>query len=99
VATQGVANYLKKTQQKGSGVVVAYDTRFLSEKFASEARRSGLQRHPRLPLYARRTHAVRLVRDRPAQGHGAINFTASHNPPEYNGLKFSTATVRRRCRK
>src|ERR671928_125794 len=22
---------------------------------------------------------------------GAINFTASHNPPEYNGLKFSTA--------
>src|SRR5207237_5776052 len=21
---------------------------------------------------------------------GAINFTASHNPPEYNGLKFST---------
>jgi phosphomannomutase len=20
---------------------------------------------------------------------GAINFTASHNPPEYNGLKFS----------
>ena len=23
---------------------------------------------------------------------GAINFTASHNPPEYNGLKFSTET-------
>jgi phosphomannomutase len=22
---------------------------------------------------------------------GAINFTASHNPPEYNGIKFSTA--------
>src|SRR5687767_15442027 len=22
---------------------------------------------------------------------GAINFTASHNPPEYNGLKFSTS--------
>jgi phosphoglucomutase len=21
---------------------------------------------------------------------GAINFTASHNPPEYNGIKFST---------
>src|SRR5881392_2033452 len=37
VATQGVANYLKKSNQKGSGVVVAYDTRFLSEKFALEA--------------------------------------------------------------
>ena len=21
---------------------------------------------------------------------GSINFTASHNPPEYNGIKFST---------
>src|SRR5947208_13972546 len=39
VATQGVANYLKKSGQKGSGVVVAYDTRFLSEKFAFEAAR------------------------------------------------------------
>jgi len=37
IATQGVANYLKRSGQKGSGVVVAYDTRFLSEKFASEA--------------------------------------------------------------
>ena len=24
------------------------------------------------------------------QADGAINFTASHNPPEYNGIKFST---------
>jgi phosphoglucomutase len=22
---------------------------------------------------------------------GAINFTASHNPPEYQGIKFSTS--------
>jgi phosphoglucomutase len=39
IATQGVANYLKKSGQHGSGVIVAYDTRFLSEKFASEAAR------------------------------------------------------------
>src|SRR5436305_5922675 len=24
------------------------------------------------------------------QADGVINFTASHNPPEYNGIKFST---------
>jgi phosphomannomutase len=23
---------------------------------------------------------------------GAINFTASHNPPEYNGIKYSHAS-------
>src|SRR6266550_2464938 len=92
IASQGIANYLKKSRQKGSGIVVAYDTRFLSEKFASEAARilafNGIQ-------------AFLCTRDVPTpcvsfetvrrKGMGAINFTASHNPPEYNGLKFSTA--------
>ncbi len=92
IAMQGIANYLKKSQQKGSGVVVAYDTRFLSEKFASEAAKilafNGIQ-------------AFLCTRDVPTpcasfetirrKAMGAVNFTASHNPPEYNGLKFSTA--------
>lgn len=92
VATQGVANYLKKSKQKGSGVVVAYDTRFLSEKFASEAARilafNGIQaflcnRDVPTPCVSFETVRRKAM--------GAINFTASHNPPEYNGLKFSTA--------
>ncbi|HEV8659255.1 MAG TPA: phosphoglucomutase/phosphomannomutase family protein [Thermoanaerobaculia bacterium] len=92
VATQGVANYLKKSGQKGSGVVVAYDTRFLSEKFASEASKilafNGIQaflctRDVPTPCVAYETVRRRAM--------GAINFTASHNPPEYNGLKFSTS--------
>src|SRR5438067_5261706 len=92
VATQGVTNYLKKSGQKGSGVVIAYDTRFLSEKFASEAAR----------IFAFNDfHAFLCNRDVPTpcvsfetvrrKAMGAINFTASHNPPEYNGLKFSTS--------
>ena len=28
---------------------------------------------------------------RSQQASGALNFTASHNPPEYQGIKFSTA--------
>jgi alpha-D-glucose phosphate-specific phosphoglucomutase len=92
VATQGVTNYLKKSGQKGSGVIVAYDTRFLSEKFASEASRI---------LAFNDIHAFLCDRDVPTpcvsyetvrrKAMGAINFTASHNPPEYNGLKFSTS--------
>src|SRR5260221_9573817 len=92
VAMQGIANYLRKSQQKGSGVVVAYAPRFLSEKFASEAAKilafNGIQ-------------AFLCTRDVPTpcasfetirrKAMGAVNFTASHNPPEYNGLKFSTA--------
>ena len=92
LASHGIANYLKKVQQKGSGVVVAYDTRFLSEKFASEAARI---------LAFKDIHAFLCNRDVPTpcvsfetvrrKAMGAINFTASHNPPEYNGLKFSTS--------
>ena len=92
VACHGIASYLRKSQQKGSGVVVAYDTRFLSEKFASEAARI---------LAFNDIHAFLCTRDVPTpcvsyetvrrKAMGAINFTASHNPPEYNGLKFSTA--------
>src|SRR5882762_8465370 len=92
VASQGIANYLKKSQQKGSGVVVAYDTRFLSEKFASEAAKI---------LAFNDIQAFLCTRDVPTpcasfetirrKAMGAVNFTASHNPPEYNGLKFSTS--------
>src|SRR5438876_4055444 len=92
LASHAVANYLKKSNQKGSGVVVAYDTRFLSEKFASEAARI---------LAFNDIHAFLCNRDVPTpcvsyetvrrKTLGAINFTGSHNPPEYNGLKFSTS--------
>ena len=93
VATQGIANYLRKTGQKGTGVVVAYDTRFLSEKFASEAAKMLAFNGIRAFLCTRDvpTPCVSFETTR-RKAMAAINFTASHNPPEYNGLKFSTST-------
>ena len=92
VASQGIANYLKKSRQPGSGVIVAYDTRFLSEKFASEAAKilafNGIQAYLCTRDVPTPCVAHEIIRRRAM---GAINFTASHNPPEYNGLKFSTA--------
>src|SRR5258708_20981704 len=92
VACQGIVNYLKKSGQKGNGVVVAYDTRFLSEKFASEGAKifafNGIQAYlctRDVPTPCASFESVRR------KAMGAINFTASHNPPEYNGLKFSTS--------
>jgi alpha-D-glucose phosphate-specific phosphoglucomutase len=91
IATQGVANYLKKSGLSGSGVVVAWDTRFLSEKFASEAAKVLAFNDIRAYLCTRDVPtpvaAYETVRRRAL---GCVNFTASHNPPEYNGLKFST---------
>lgn len=92
VACQGIANYLEKTEQQGPGVIVAYDTRFLSEKFASEAAKVLAFNDIKAFLCTRDVPtpcvAFEILRRRAM---GAINFTASHNPPEYNGLKFSTS--------
>ncbi len=92
IAMQGVANYLKKSGQKGNGVVVAYDTRFLSEKFALEASKilafNGIQAYLCTRDVPTPCVSFETIRRRAM---GAINFTASHNPPEYNGLKFSTS--------
>ncbi|HKY33875.1 MAG TPA: phosphoglucomutase/phosphomannomutase family protein [Candidatus Polarisedimenticolia bacterium] len=86
-----IADTLREAGLAGRGVVVGYDTRFGSERFAEESARALASRGIRCVLS--RTpiptpavaHAVRHHRFG-----GAINITASHNPAEYNGLKFST---------
>ena len=92
IASQGIASFLKKSGQQGSGVIVAYDTRFLSEKFASEAAKilafNGIQAYLCTRDVPTPCVSFETVR---RKAMGAINFTASHNPPEYNGLKFSTS--------
>lgn len=94
LVVQATANYLKK-KFPGTriAVVVNYDTRFLSERFAFEAAKV---------LSHNKIHVFLTDRDAPSQAQayqvikrkaqGGINFTASFNPPEYNGLKFNTET-------
>lgn len=92
LATQGIVNYIKKSRVDGSGVVIGYDTRFLSEKFAAEAAKIFAFNGIKAFLCNRDvpTPCVSFETTRRRTSHGAVNFTASHNPPEYNGLKFST---------
>ncbi|MGZ6971497.1 MAG: phosphoglucomutase/phosphomannomutase family protein, partial [Thermoanaerobaculia bacterium] len=74
------------------GLVLASDTRFLNERFVDEASRV-LVREGVRPLRADRdvpTPAVAFTIRRLGAA-GGVNFTASHNPPEFNGIKFSTA--------
>jgi alpha-D-glucose phosphate-specific phosphoglucomutase len=92
LATQGIVNYIKRSRVTGTGVVIGYDTRFLSEKFAAEAAKIFAFNGIRAFLCNRDvpTPCVSFETTRRRTSHGAVNFTASHNPPEYNGLKFST---------
>ena len=87
---EATVSVLRHRGQLGE-VVVSYDTRLLSEKFAREA----------VEVFTH--HGVKAVlsdRDVPspclayaARDRGAVlgvMFTASHNPPEYNGVKLYT---------
>lgn len=89
-AVAGIAKYVV-SQPGGRSVLVGRDPRFLGETFVEEAARV-LASHGVTPVVipaAAPTPAISYaVRQHKAAG--AINFTASHNPPEYNGIKFST---------
>jgi alpha-D-glucose phosphate-specific phosphoglucomutase len=90
LATAGIAAYVK-TLPGPHRVLVGRDPRFLGESFVAEAARvlAHAEVTPIVIPEAAPTpaiaHAVRTLKTS-----GAINFTASHNPPEYNGIKYST---------
>src|ERR1700687_654113 len=90
-AVGGIARYVVSQKPQGARVIVGRDPRFLGETFCAMAAEI-LAAHGIAPL------VVVEPAPTPAFAHavihnkadGVINFTASHNPPEYNGIKFST---------
>src|SRR5437899_7172701 len=90
-AVTGIARYVASQRPSGARVIVGRDPRFLGETFCSMAAEI-LAGHGITPLVIAEpapTPAIAYAVTR-EKADGAINFTASHNPPEYNGIKFST---------
>lgn len=91
LVTRAIASVLHE-ESAGGSIVVGYDTRFMSERFAAECGAELAAMGLTAYLTTRETptptisYAIRTKKAR-----GGINFTASHNPPQYNGMKFSTA--------
>jgi len=90
-AVTGIARYVASQKPKGARVIVGRDPRFLGETFCSMAA-DILLAHGITPLISEDAaptpaFAFAVVQNK---ADGVINFTASHNPPEYNGIKFST---------
>lgn len=93
VVVQGIADHVKVAGLEGRGIVVGYDTRFLAERFAQEAAKVLTANGIRVFLCDRDTPTPVVAYEIVRRGAGgAINITASHNPAEYSGIKFSTAT-------
>ena len=90
-AVTGIARYVAGQKPQGARILVGRDPRFLGEAFSDLASQILIQ-HGITPLViaqAAPTPAIAFEVIR-LRADGAINFTASHNPPEYNGIKFST---------
>src|SRR5579863_10410052 len=90
LAVAGIAAYVK-TQPEPHRVLVGRDPRFLGESFVDIAAKvlAGAGVTPIVISEAAPTPAIAYA-VRALKTAGAVNFTASHNPPEYNGIKFST---------
>lgn len=93
LVTEAICKYLiENSVDINQTLVVGHDSRFMGEKFAEVAAKIAERKGFRVLFCDGPTptptisHAIRHE-----QAAGGINFTASHNPPEYQGIKFSTA--------
>ncbi len=89
IIAQALADYLYEKGTANKGIAIGYDHRFMSERYAElvaeVAAANGISvilSQDALPTPAL-SFAVKHF-----QCAGGIMITASHNPPEYNGVKF-----------
>ena len=88
----GIADWVKRREEQAKGIVVGYDGRFLSAKYAQDCAAVLADEGVKVWLADAMLSSPALtwqVKDR--QAAGGVMITASHNPPEYNGLKFKAA--------
>lgn len=89
LVARAVARYMSSHNLTAKGIVVGYDNRFMSERFASEIASVMAEQGITVYLTTRSTPTpVVAMAVWLQQAGGAVMLTASHNPPEYNGFKF-----------
>ncbi|MEJ7622733.1 MAG: phosphoglucomutase/phosphomannomutase family protein [Pyrinomonadaceae bacterium] len=90
--TGAILSYLTTLNHPGpSTIVLGHDSRFMGEQFADEAAQIALDAGFRVLRCVGPTPTPTIsYAIRSSGAVGGINFTASHNPPEYQGMKFST---------
>lgn len=89
-AVKGLADYIEKqcVNYQDRGVVIAYDSRYMSKEFALECAKV-------LGVYGINAYIFHSISPTPLLSFAVrylgtvagIMITASHNPPEYNGFK------------
>ena len=87
-----IARYIVRAEKPGQGVIVGYDNRFGSERFAQAVAETISM--TALPVWLSTSPCPSpavslLVRQRGAAG--GVMITASHNPYRWNGIKFKAS--------
>ena len=92
LVTGALGKFILKNHNKDLPILIGYDTRFLASRFArhsaEELVNAGLNilvSNNVVPTPVIAYSATKLATN------GAIQFTASHNPPKYLGLKYITS--------
>lgn len=90
---ESICRYL---QENGNGknqtLIIGHDSRFMGETFCGVAAEIAKAKGFKVLLCDHPTPTPVISHAILAENAcGGINFTASHNPPEYQGIKFSTA--------
>ena len=90
VVGRAISDYVREEELQEKGIIIGRDCRFLGDRFAREAA-GALAGNGVKVLFCPEdvptpVISYAIIRGRAA---GAINITASHNPPEYSGIKFS----------
>jgi len=89
VVSQAVADYINDRNMAHRGIVVGYDNRFLSDRFADTVADVMIQNGIKVYLSGGSLPTpVTAFAVKVHDAAGAVMLTASHNPPEYNGFKF-----------
>jgi alpha-D-glucose phosphate-specific phosphoglucomutase len=92
LVAQAIADYLRLQNDHDPSIVVGFDTRFLSDRYAGEVARV-------MAANGIRTWLARADTPTPAvsyaivnrQATGGVMITASHNAPRYNGVKLKAS--------
>jgi alpha-D-glucose phosphate-specific phosphoglucomutase len=94
LVSQAVADQINETNEAGvtPELVIGFDTRFLSDRFAAEVARvmaaNGIIAHLARADAPTPAISYNIVHKKAV---GGVMITASHNPPRYNGFKVKAA--------
>ncbi len=94
IATRAISKFILDNSPTEGPVIIGYDPRFLAKDFAKECAIELINLGFKIKLsdsvVPTPVIAFAAVYNPSGKTNGAIQFTASHNPPKYCGLKYIT---------